>query len=347
MSHNLNDWFEKIFVLNLNYKPDRRERLERHLRDLNLARAISWVPACSGDMMPAPAWWRAGNGAWGCLLSHARVLQDAIADRLDNYLILEDDAIFQTRSGEMLSNFMPHVPSDWGQIYLGGQHLREPSELPGNPHVLRAWNVNRTHAFAIRSTIFARFHQHIWHAPDYISKDGGWHIDHQLGLAHERADWMVYTPQWWLAGQDRDWSNISGRLNPRLWWHPSRHATKLPFIRIPDENNPENSGELLEYLHPGNTLVQGTYQDVGLGEIGECDTKLRAWLRMIAREALDLHKLPAFQCEGLDIDRVKSVWPAGVFELNSADLPALVDYPWNGLAAYEEESTPSNKSDVI
>lgn len=329
--HNLNDHFERIFVLNLAYKPDRRERLERHLKELNLAREIIWVRACSGDMMPPPVWWKAGNGAWGCLLSHARVVQDAIMDRLDNYLVLEDDAVFQPRAGMMLHDFMDQVPDDWDQIYLGGQHLREPTEVARKPAVLRAWNVNRTHAFALKAKAFTRFHQHIWHSPDYIAKEGGWHIDHQLGLAHERADWMVYAPQWWLVGQDSDWSNISGRCNPRLWWHPSRHSTALPFVRIAEARSPHELAQAIDYIHSGNTLLEGTLTDTGLKEATTCDEKLKAWLSMIAREALDLHRIPVWQCDAISLERVKKNWPAGAFELEEVDLASLVDYPWNGL----------------
>ena len=343
---NLNDHFERIYVLNLPYKPDRRERVERQLRKLQLARKVEWVRAYSGDMMPHPAWWRAGNGAWGCLLSHARVMEEAIMDRLESYLVLEDDVVWQDRAGEMLAEFMPQVPGDWDQLYLGGQHLREPvlvadekcrmqneeTGLEGRAamvRVLRAWNVNRTHAFALRRKAMVKVHQHIWHAPDYISKSGGWHIDHQLGLAHERSDWSVYAPDWWLAGQDADSSNISGRYNPRLWWHPSRHAKGLPFIHIPVETG-EKIGEARNFLHPGNTLKAGTLEDTGLAA-AEDDDKLRDWLAMIAREALDMHRLPAWQSAAISPDKVAALWPAGVRSFAGSDVKALTGYPWNGL----------------
>jgi GR25 family glycosyltransferase involved in LPS biosynthesis len=360
---NLNDHFERIFILNLPYKPDRRERVERQLRKLRLARKVEWMRAYSGDMMPHPAWWRAGNGAWGCLLSHARVMEEAIMDRLESYLVLEDDVVWQDRAGEMLESFMRGVPEDWDQIYLGGQHLREPVAV-GNAEVkmkneetgvsgqgasraepssfsvlhssfplrvLRAWNVNRTHAFALRRKAMVKVHQHIWHAPDYISKSGGWHIDHQLGLAHERGDWSVYAPDWWLAGQDADSSNISGRYNPRLWWHPSRHAKGLPFIHLPVGATEKSLGPAGQYLHPGNTLKAGTLEDAGLEPSENDDAKLRDWLAMIAREALDMHRLPAWQSAAISPDKVAAHWPAGLRPLEGGDLKALCNYPWNGL----------------
>ena len=249
--------------------------------------------------------------------------------------MLEDDVVWQERAGEMLAEFMPQVPKDWDQIYLGGQHLREPVDQGGvNPaatvRVLRAWNVNRTHAFALQKKAIARVHQHIWHAPDYISKEGGWHIDHQLGIAHERGDWSVYAPSWWLAGQDEDRSNISGNYNPRLCWHPSFHTKCLPIIHIPVEAGAE-IGEARRWVHPGNTLKPGTLEDAGLEMAAGDEQKLKDWLVMIAREVLDMHRLPAWQSAKINEADVTRLWPAGVRPLARADLAQVAGYPWNGL----------------
>jgi GR25 family glycosyltransferase involved in LPS biosynthesis len=68
-----------IFIINLPYKPDRRERMTRHLQETGLiqeARDIHWVRAISGAWCRPPVWWRSGSGAWGCLMSHLRIVQD-------------------------------------------------------------------------------------------------------------------------------------------------------------------------------------------------------------------------------------------------------------------------------
>lgn len=224
-----------IFVINLPFKPDRRERISRHLVEMGLVRSaeeIRWVKAISGDWCWPPHWWRSGNGSWGCLMSHLRIVQDALMEGLESYLVLEDDAVFQPQALEMLERLMREVPQDWDQIYLGGQHLKPVEEVPGAPFVLRANNVNRTHGFILRRRAFARFQQHIMHAPDYIEHHR-WHIDHQLGLAHERREWNVYAPAWWICGQEEGGSNISGRTNPRQWWHPQGYSRDLPLILMP------------------------------------------------------------------------------------------------------------------
>ena len=325
----------RIYILNLPYKPDRRERLAAHLAELELfpAERIRWVRALSGDWSPGPAWWKSGNGAWGCLMSHLHVVHDAIMDGLESYVVLEDDVCFQPRAKEMLTRLMQEVPEDWDQIYLGGQHLKTPQEVPGCPFVLRGVNVNRTHAFVLRRKAFAAFQRHIMHAPDYMAHPG-WHIDHQLGQAHERRDWNVYCPAWWIAGQDEGSSNISGRTNPRMWWHPWIYSDRLPFIHVPAEVRNNLPEETRVRLHFGNNLHSGTLEDRGLEEVLESDERLRDWLGMIAREAMDMEKLPAIQHPGIPLERLRRHWVAGVHPLAEAPVDRWIGYPWNGLLAH-------------
>jgi hypothetical protein len=116
----------QILIINLPYKPDRKERLTRNLLEVGLIKdesEIRGVKAISGDWCWPPARWKSGNGAWGCLMSHLRAVQEATMDGLESSMVLEDDAVFQPKAVEMLARLMREVPADWDQIYLGGQHL--------------------------------------------------------------------------------------------------------------------------------------------------------------------------------------------------------------------------------
>ncbi len=319
----------KISAINLPYKNERRAAVEARCRLPFAANgAVTWQTAVPGDWCPAPAWWKAGNGAWGCLMSHVRVVQDAVMDGTEMLCVLEDDVCFHPQAKEMLDRLLREAPDDWDQIYLGGQHLKEPLPVTGRPFVLRGVNVNRTHAFILRRRVFARYLQHVLHAPDYMAH-GAWHIDHQLGIAHERRDWNVYCPAWWLAGQDEGSSNISGRTNPRYWWHWRKYAPGLPFIHVPAGQTLLNG--TAQQLHPGWNPKPGTAEDTGLDAcVGNRD-KLAHWLHMIAAEAIALGRLPCWQHAGISLAEVRAVWPAGAFALGEADLPQLLDYPFNGL----------------
>ncbi len=328
----LADFFERIYILNLPYRLDRRERIQRHLEETGLASPgeLTWVKAVSGDMCPPPHYFKAGGGAWGCLQSHLRVVQEAIMDGIDSYLVLEDDAVFHMGAPGHLQVLMDELPRDWGQLYLGGQHLKEPQQVQGRPSVVRCTSVNRTHAFALSRRAMPVFQQHIANAPDYIER-GPWHVDHQLGIAHERRDWKVYAPVWWLAGQEDGGSNISGRANPRMWWFPSRFSTCLPFIYLIPGEEAAASSEILDCIHFGNSLKPGRLEDSGLDSCVERPEELERWLAIIAREALERGLLPGICHPAITLQEVAGCWPAGARDALAADIPDLLLYTSRGL----------------
>jgi GR25 family glycosyltransferase involved in LPS biosynthesis len=116
----LTDAFERVVVLNLPYKTDRRERLARHLEALDLVdpARLTWQRALAGDWSPPPAWFHAGNGAWGCLQSHLRVVHDAVMDGIESYCVLEDDVVFKANAAAALGRIHRALPPDWGQLHL-------------------------------------------------------------------------------------------------------------------------------------------------------------------------------------------------------------------------------------
>jgi GR25 family glycosyltransferase involved in LPS biosynthesis len=221
---NLTDWFQQVFVINCAHRPDRKAQVLEHLKSTGMADLdkVTVYPAIIGDYTGHPAGWGSGNGAWGCLQSHRRIMEDLMHMRdergdmvWEGALILEDDVFFVDDALEKLNEFMPHVPADWGQIYIGGQHRRN-TEKTEHPAVLRANSVNRTHAYAVSRACIRQVYHHISYMPDYIGTSK--HVDHQLELAHQRRDWPVYCPVKWLAGQEAGPSNISGKINGRQLW---------------------------------------------------------------------------------------------------------------------------------
>ncbi|CAB4162602.1 Glycosyl transferase, family 25 [uncultured Caudovirales phage] len=221
----LTDYFDRVYVINCAHRPDRRQRVLAHLWNAGMVSdplKLVVFNAIIGDWTTSPACWTSGQGAWGCLQSHRRLIEDVMHERDDRYqltlgnvLVLEDDVVFLDNALADLNKFMDAVPEDWDQIYLGGQH-RQQHEETSNPAVIVGRSVNRTHAYALAAKAFQPFYRHISHAPDYHGSNK--HIDHQLELAHQRRDWKVYCPRVWICGQEEGASNISGKTNPRQTW---------------------------------------------------------------------------------------------------------------------------------
>lgn len=221
----LTDWFDRVYVINCSHRPDRLKAIEKEIRRSGIAdwNKVKIFRAIIGDWTTAPADWNSGYGAWGCLASHRRLLEDVLHDRDDryslnvrNYLVLEDDVFFVDDAVEKLNQFMKAVPDNWDQIYLGGQHRRNP-EPSGIDGMLLGKSVHRTHAYAISERIYQRFYRHICYASDYRNTTK--HIDHQLELAHRRGDWTVYCPADWIAGQEAGASNIGDGHSTRQLWN--------------------------------------------------------------------------------------------------------------------------------
>jgi len=218
----LTDWFDVVYVINCQHRPDRREQVVAELEKYADMDKVVIYDAIIGDFTGHPAGWGAGKGAWGCLQSHRRIMEDLMHMRdergalsWESALFLEDDVFFLENAMADLEIFLEEVPDDWGQIYLGGQHRRKVSTT-GSPNVVIGNSVNRTHAYALHKDYIHAVYQHVSYMQDYTGTNK--HIDHQLELAHNRRDWPVYCPSKWICGQRAGSSNISGRVNGDQTW---------------------------------------------------------------------------------------------------------------------------------
>lgn len=341
----LNEVFERIVIIKHPFEKERQERLKDHLRQIGIVDEdhVVWSRAICGDYTPPPAWWGACNSAWGCLMSHLRVAQDAVHDQVSSYCVLEDDVVFHPQAPAILEHFMREVPPDWGQIYLGGQHLhREPEAV--SPFVFKPFNVNKTHAFALSKETIPKFLQHIMHAPDYVklkvgdSGDTLYERNHfdmakQLGRAHERNEWKTYSPIWWLAGQEKVTSQKSEGENVRMWWNSRTRGQGLPFIYISSDSDITTRQLAQRYLHSGYNLIEDSLTDIGINGVLDDDSLLH-WLNMIAGEAVELWKLPGFEIPKENcrvVDQARRLWDKGVIEFDEALVSAISRYPQNGL----------------
>jgi len=212
--------FGAVYVANLDCRPDRWEEFCARAAKAGIT-GFTRFRAIEGDKCLHPAWWRAGNGAWGCLMTHLRMAQDALMDGLDNYLVFEDDVVFSADFVVRLETAMHALDGvEWDQFYLGGQHLYVETSPPWpfRDNIVRCPNVNRTHAYAVNKRFMQKFQQHIMHAPDYIDAKGDIHIDHQLGTLHERRENIIIAAHPWMCGQAEGSSDILGDVKEEEWW---------------------------------------------------------------------------------------------------------------------------------
>jgi hypothetical protein len=108
--HLLNKIVDKVFVINLKSRPDRKERLSCLLDKEGIE--YQFIEAIDGRDYPQ------GNlswGAMGCLLSHNLVCTIAQASKLKSYCVFEDDIVLCKDFGKRLAT----IPDDYDMFYLG------------------------------------------------------------------------------------------------------------------------------------------------------------------------------------------------------------------------------------
>jgi hypothetical protein len=144
-----------------------------------------------------------------------RIIEDAMNSGQRSVLIFEDDATFCDGFSEVATKYLASLPDDWGQAYLGGQHLGRPT--PHSRGVVIPRNVNRTHAYALRGPD-AMLDVYRWlnAADHWVDRN---HIDHHYGRLHKSRRIAVYAPDPWLCGQAADKSDISCKSVPERWWN--------------------------------------------------------------------------------------------------------------------------------
>lgn len=226
--------FSRVCCINLARRQDRWDRFLRNIPADWPFPPIERISAIDGEKVPAPDWWSSSSGAWGCYRSHLRVIEAALNDDLESILILEDDALFEDDFTSRMAAFADHLPDDWGMLYLGGQHLKVSSVPPRvvNEHVCVPYNVNRTHAFALRRGTMEAVYRHLsstrWRE--------GHHIDHHLGQLVEKQDprFPVYCPRMWLIGQAAGESNIAAASFPDRRWDliSNLELSRRPFFAL-------------------------------------------------------------------------------------------------------------------
>lgn len=120
---------ERVFVLSLAHRQDRRGRLAEAWRYRYPSVPLTFVEATADP----------GDPAAGCLASHLRLLSALTRPTL----ILEDDAVL----GPSFTLDL-HPPADWRVLWLGRQRLAP--EIVVDDVWARPWRIARTHAYVAR-----------------------------------------------------------------------------------------------------------------------------------------------------------------------------------------------------
>jgi GR25 family glycosyltransferase involved in LPS biosynthesis len=166
----INDFFDHVFVINLERRPDRAENMTRKLNGLGIE--FELLKAHDG-MIEHNEWKERENktdakeisehakacGRNGCASSHLKALKLAKERGYGNILIFEDDVDFVEKFNDKVDKFLTKLPEQWGIMLLAGGRLKL-SNQRGHwnehyaPGVYRISFAYTTHSYAFQSESF-------------------------------------------------------------------------------------------------------------------------------------------------------------------------------------------------
>ena len=151
----LNDYFDKIYCINLDKRIDRWQLAEPQFREQNLD--VERVPGYDGSALGLEFPPEIKEGAVGCSLSHLFTIKLAKQNNLENFLLLEDDVVFDDNINEKFFGVLDQVPDDWDMLYLGGQHFHGMDMPQVSENVYKCIYTLAAQSVGIKNTVYDYF----------------------------------------------------------------------------------------------------------------------------------------------------------------------------------------------
>lgn len=144
----LNRFFDKIYCINLDRRPDRWAKAKEQFDKFNIE--VERFSAVDGNVLENKT--KLLNGELGIIKSNLEVIKQAKEKRYKNILIFEDDVQLDDDFNTKFDKWIKQVPKDWKFLYLGGNHVG--GLHPINRNVYKMFNSFAIHAFGIDSELF-------------------------------------------------------------------------------------------------------------------------------------------------------------------------------------------------
>ena len=309
----LEDYFGRVYVINLRRKP---ERLKRFWDDF----PTDWP-------FPRPERWDAtdghnrGGGAWGCRMSWLGVLDRVIADGVDKpILVLEDDCKFVGDVRKRFTELLHGLPDDWELAAPGVHHIGGRGQQV-SPGVVSCQSWDRTHSVMIHPRYFVALRE-FW-------RSWNTHVDHGINKLAREGGRKFYAADPVFAIQADGWSDVSGKFEPVRTWDgrvkvETRKPDDVPVVLL------RCSREVINQLRTRGFIHGGYWRDEQDRDRGLCDIvladaskhakRLKDWISMIRIEAA---AFPYASCaiwhSEISRELMKEAWPdAKVIEAETA-----------------------------
>lgn len=161
------DYFDKIFCINLDSRPDRWEQVQKEFDKLGILGRVERISATTKEQIPYhPGGGKAtkANGrvydlvnAFATSLSHHSCLIRSMESNASNYLVFEDDVYFENYDEEYLKQSLVELPTDWEVFMMGYNDWNRTKceDFSSNLYKVDAFGL--AHAYSVNNVFFERY----------------------------------------------------------------------------------------------------------------------------------------------------------------------------------------------
>ena len=186
----LNDYFDRVVVINLDRRKDRLAHFEDQTKNLG----IDFVRYSAVDAQAFGI-----DAVTACAQSHRKAIVDAAADGVQRLFIFEDDAEFTGNFNESFAHIATNLPDDWQMLYLGSWIY--PTIDIGVEGLKRSEGTILTHAYGMKAEVFSALIE---------ASFANMPIDEAFRIAHAKMN--VYVAQPSIVVQKTGISDIRGHF---------------------------------------------------------------------------------------------------------------------------------------
>lgn len=162
MIHPLNIFFEKIYIINLVNRPDRKTKIQERLNKLGIvaefytaveypwANQLLMYMAHNNDLRFKNA------GEFSCMSSHYACIYNAKVNGYKSILILEDDTEFLKNFNDIIQSYLDALPVDYDLAYFTCNiwKMDERNDWAVEPFWRKACHCNAAAAYAVHSKFY-------------------------------------------------------------------------------------------------------------------------------------------------------------------------------------------------
>lgn len=203
----LNDFFDKIYCINLDRRVDRWEECEKLFTKHGLV--VERFSAIDGNDTPYNLGYPYDNELAGSI-SHTRVIEKAKELKLKNVLILEDDVDFIDNLQNTFNEYHSQIPMNWDGILFGGNHVG--GGLTVTQNLIKVNRSYALHCYGLNSKVFnetidymnSRIENVVENGKDVIKQSVA--ADYFMADLHRINNWYCFIPP--LAWQRGGFSDI-------------------------------------------------------------------------------------------------------------------------------------------